>query len=173
MTRAHPTLCPKVLFTLVVALALAGCGQRHEQASGDLTFERLDDTTGLSQGGPLIRRIEPYRTANGTLRVKGEVDFPDGVRIQISLYPRGSKRMLNRVQVIVAGRHFESPPIIGASGALPPGTYRFEYLALFNDAWQTPEVMRRIDGGRRLRGPGVTRDRVGGAAFYLVEERLL
>lgn len=163
---------PSVL-AIAVTLALAGCGQRHEQASTDLTFERQDDTTGLSKGKPLINTIEPARMANGTLRVRGDVDFPDGVRIQISLYPKESKALLSRVQVVVDRHHFESPPIVGASGPLPPGPYRFEYLALFNDAWQTPEVMRRIDGGRGLRGPGVTRDRVGGAAFYLVEERKL
>lgn len=158
---------------LVAVLVLAGCGRRQEPASSALTFERQDDTTGLSRGGPLIQRIEPYRAANGTLRVRGDVDFPDGVRIQISLYPKGTKELLSRVQVVVNRRRFESPPIVGDSGPLPRGPYRFEYLSLFNDAWQTPDVMRRIHGGRDLRGPGVTRDRVGGAAFYLVEERTL
>ena len=169
MKRAHATSC----LWFLSALAFAGCGQRHEQAADDLRLERLDDTTGLSLGKSLIQRIEPLRTANGTLRVKGDVDFPDGVRIQISLYPKGSKRLLNRLQVVVERHHFESPPILGEAGPLPPGPYRFEYLALFNDAWQTPEVMRRIEGGRRLRGPGVTRDHAGGAAFYLTEERVL
>ena len=158
---------------LLALLALSGCGKQHEQASPELTFERQDDTTGLSRGGPLLNRIEPYRTANGTLRVRGDVAFPDGVRIQITLYPKGSNQILSRVQVVVDRHRFESPPIVGAGGPLPRGVYRFEYLALFNDAWQTPEVMRRIDGGRGLRGPGVTRDRVGAAAFYLAEERAL
>jgi hypothetical protein len=107
------------------------------------------------------------------LRVRGRVSFPDGVRIQVSIYPKGSKQLLNRVQVIVREHRFDSPPILGPQGPLPRAAYRVEYLALFNDAWQGADVMRRIAGGRDLRGPGVTRDRVGGAAFYLVEERTL
>jgi len=165
--------CSAAVFAIATLAAISGCGRRQEQAATELEFERRDDTTGLSRGKPLIERIEPYRTANGTLRVKGDVELPDGLRLQISLYPRGSKQLLSRVQVVVDRHHFESPPILGASGPLPAGPYRFEYLALFNDAWQTPEVMRRIGEGRGLRGPGVTRDAVGGAAFYLVEERVL
>ena len=170
MTRVRRLV--QVLAAIVV-IALAGCGKRQEPASTDLTFDRQDDTTGLSSGKPLLQAIEPFRAANGALRVRGDVSFPDGVRIQISLYPEGSQELLARVQVVVDRRHFESPPIVGGSGPLPHGAYRFEYLSLFNDAWQTPDVIRRINGGRSLRGPGVTRDRVGGAAFYLVEVRTI
>jgi len=82
--------------------------------------------------------------------------------------------MLSRVQVIVDHRRFESPPIIGPSGPLPHGGYRFEYLSLFNAALgrrrrscAAPRV------GKRLHGPGITRDRIGEAAFFLVEDRTL
>ena len=95
------------------------------------------------------------------------------MRIQISLYRHGTKDLISRVQVRVADHRFETPPIVGEHGPLPRGNYRFEYLALFNDAWQTADVMRATHDGRNLRGPGITRDRVGGAAFYLVEERTL
>ena len=156
----------------VIAM-VAGCGERHEKAPPPLTFEQLGDTAGLSTGKPLIDKIEPFREGNGVLRVRGQVGFPDGVRIQISLYAKDTRQMLQRVQVRVDDHQFVSPPMMGDHGPLPKGEYRFEYMALFNDAWQTPEVMRRTDNGRALRGPGVTRDRVGAAAFYLVEERTL
>ena len=161
------------MVALIALAPLAGCGQRREQATPELKFEQLGDTAGLSQGKPLLTRIEPYRMPGGTLRVRGEVEFPDGVRLQISLFRSGTKQLLARVQVVVEGHRFDSPPIMGTSGPLPRGPYRFEYLALFNEAWQTPEVMRLTNEGRDLRGPGVSRDRVGGAAFYLVEERTL
>ena len=161
------------VLALVAIVSVAGCGQRREQPAPELKFERLGDTTGLSRGKPLLGRIEPYRAQNGALRVRGDVSFPDGVRIQISLYRRGTKEMLSRVQVVVEEHRFETPPIIGTTGPLPHGGYRFEYMALFNEAWQTEDVLRRTDNGRSLRGPGVTRDRVGGAAFYLIEERTL
>ncbi len=166
MTRAW-------VVALVVLASLAGCGQRREQATPELKFEPLADTAALSRGKPLLTRIEPYRMPGGMLRVRGEVDFPDGVRMQISMYRSHTKVLLARVQVVVEGHRFDSPPIMGADGPLPNGPYRFEYLALFNEAWQTPDVMRLTNDGRDLRGPGVARDRVGGAAFYLVEERTL
>ena len=160
-----------LLALLVTLAALSGCGGKEEQAPTPLTFEELSDTAALSKGKPLLDKIEPYREANGVLRVRGQVLFPDGVRIQISLYTKDTQQLLKRVQVIVEDHHFVSPPMLGAEGPLPGGEYRFEYMALFNAAWQTPGVMRRTDAGRNLRGPGVTRDRVGGAAFYLIEER--
>lgn len=161
------------LVVLVAIATIAGCEKSREQSTPELEFEREEDTTGLSKGPPVINGIEPYRAPNGMLRVRGRVSLPDGVRIQISLYRRDTNEMLSRVQVIVDHHRFESPPIMGAKGPLPKGAYRFEYLALFNEAWQTPEVMRATAGGRDLRGPGITRDRAGGAAFYLVEDRTL
>lgn len=161
------------ILALTLLLAVAGCGRRHETQAPALTFEELTDTTGLAQGEPILTGVEPQRMPNGALRVRGEVELPDGVRIQVSIYRKGTQQMLNRLQVVVADGRFDSPPILGDGKPLPPGDYRFEYLALFNDAWQTPEVLRRTRSGQALRGPGITRDRVGGAAFYLVEERSL
>ena len=161
------------LAALAALAGLAGCGERKESAPTPLTFEQLTDTASLAKGKPLIDKIEPFREANGVLRVRGQVNFPDGVRIQISLYDRITQQLLKRVQVFVEDRRFVSPPMLGDKGPLPKGLYRFEYMALFNDAWQTPSVMRRTDNGRNLRGPGVSRDGVGGAAFYLIEERAI
>lgn len=159
---------------ICAALALlAGCGQRKDQAPRPLSFEQLADTASLTQGKPLLEEIEPFRETNGMLRVRGRVGFPDGTRVEISLYDKGTRQMRARVQVIIADHRFVSPPMMGPGGPLPKGAYRFEYMALFNEAWQTSEVMRRTDNGRALRGPGVSRDRVGGAAFYLVEERAI
>lgn len=159
---------------LIAAAACgAGCGGGGDKPPPALTFEQLSDTASLSQGKPLLDKIEPYREANGVLRVRGTVGFPDGVRIQISISDKDTKALLKRVQVTVDDHHFVSPPMMGDNGPLPKGLYRFEYMALFNEAWQTTDVMRRTDNGRSLRGPGVSRDRIGGAAFYLVEERAI
>ncbi len=158
---------------VVGVVAVSGCGRKAEQKAAPLRFELQGDTAGLSRGAPLLRRIEPYRAPNGMLRVRGDVDFPDGTRLQISLYRGRTREMLERVQVIVENRRFDSPPMMGETGPLPHGDYRFEYESLFNEAWQTEDVLRSTHDGRDLRGPGITRDRVGGAAFYLVEERTL
>ena len=103
----------------------------------------------------------------------GAVELPEGTRLQVSIFRSGTRDLLARVQVIVHDRHFDSTPIVGPHGPLPAGRYRVEYLALFNPAWQSEEVLERTDQGRQLRGPGITRDRAGGAAFYLTEERQL
>ena len=67
-------------------------------------------------------------------------------------------------------RHFDSPPMFGDMGPLPEAKYEFEVLAHFTPEWQSAAVLRATDEGRTLRGPGITRSRQGGAAFYLVEE---
>jgi hypothetical protein len=156
--------------TLVLALAAAGCGRDAGQDE-PLTFEELRDTTGLTRGRPLLRAFEPYRMPNGVLRVRGTADLPEGTRLQISVQ-RGDA-VLYRVHVHVRNHRFDSPPIIGERGPLPEDDYRFEVLAHFNDAWQTPEVLRATDDGRALRGPGITRGTHGEAAFLLIEEKRL
>jgi hypothetical protein len=158
---------------LVALLAVTGCGRRHEEPASELKFELPTDTTGLSRGSALLTRIEPYRLPGGGLRIRGEVGFPDGVRLQISIVRKGTHDMLARVQVVTADHRFETTPILPERGALPRGAYRLEVLALFNPAWQTAEVLRVTNDGRDLRGPGMSRDPVGGASFFLVEERKL
>ena len=161
---------------LTLAAVLWGCSGRGGQGSqslSELRLEDLSDTSGLNQGGPVLTKVEPYRMANGVLRIPGTIDFPDGARIQVSIYRTNTSRMLNRLQMIVHDHRFDSPPIIGPDGPLPTANYRLEYLAHFNDTWQPANVLRATDQGRRLRGPGVTRDRLGQGAFYLVEERRL
>jgi hypothetical protein len=158
---------------LSLLVGIAGCGERHDEHASALHFELQKDTTNLSSGRPVLQRVEAARADDGVLRVRGDVDLPDGVRLQISLYPHGTEDLAGRVQVVVQHRRFETPPVIGSTGPLPRGRYRVEYLALFNAAWQSPDVMRATHDGKDLRGPGITRDRAGGAAFYLVEERRL
>jgi hypothetical protein len=62
---------------------------------------------------------------------------------------------------------------MGASGPLPVDDYRIEVLTFFNDAWQTPEVLRVTRDGMTLRGPGMKRDGAGGAAYRMVVEHRL
>lgn len=161
---------PIAAVALVLALLAAGCGGDRASEEQPLTLEELRDTTGLAAGRPLIRTFEPYRVGNGVLRVRGQVDFPDGTRIQVSIHEREGGRMVKRFQVVVRNRKFDSPPLIGARGPLPVADYRFEVLAHFNEAWQTPEVLRGTDDGHSLRGPGITRGNQGEAVFRLVEE---
>ena len=163
----------KRMVLVAVAVALSGCGGRDSQQSSELRMEELSDTAGLNRGTPVLTRIEPYRMANGVLRIRGTIDFPDGARIQVSIYRTKANQMVNSLQMIVHNRRFESPPIIGPAGPLPEDDYRIEYLAHFNEAWQPPNVLQATDNGRRLRGPGITRDRLGQGAFYLVEQRRL
>ncbi len=159
------------LAVLPIALALlaAGCGHRARQEQ-PLRFEELGDTSGLTRGATLVRRFEPYRVGGGVLRVRGEMDFPDGTRVQVSILDPASGRPLYRFQVTMLDHRFDSPPLLGPHGPFPVATYRFEVLAHFNDAWQTPEVLRETRNGESLRGPGITRGMHGEAVFRLVEE---
>ena len=163
----------KAMALIALALALLGCGRRSAHDATPLVLEELGDTSGVSQGRPLLTRIEPYRMASGALRIRGALEVPDGTRLQVSIYNGRRNEMIGRWQMTVQDRRFDSPPILGPGGPLPRGLYRLEYLAHFNPAWQPASVLAATDRGRRLRGPGVTRDRQGEGAFYLVEERRL
>jgi hypothetical protein len=161
------------LTVLAVAVVLAGCG-REAKDTPPLELEELErDTSQLSRGEPLLTGIQPYRDGQGALRVRGRLDFPDETRIQITIYRKETNELLARTQTLVRNGRFDTTPIRGTGGTLPPGVYRFEYYTLFNDVWQPPEVLEATRQGRALRGPGVTRDRIGGATFHLVEERRL
>jgi hypothetical protein len=152
----------------LLGIALVGCGRRSQQASS-LTFATLPDST-VARGAPILTTFEPYRMENGAVRVRGTADLPDGTRLQVSLYHKATHEMAGRFQVLLANHRFDSPPILGERGPLPVDDYRFEVLAHFDSLWQSPDVMRATRNGLALRGPGVTRDRLGRAAFWLERE---
>lgn len=156
-------------------LTIAGCGRRESEPNETrpLTFEELTDTTGLSQGPEVVRTFEPYRMDNMALRARGRLRFPDGTRLQLSVYPAGQTTLLARIQFEVSGGQFDTPPILSPTGPLPHGHYHFELLTYFDRAWQPPEVLKETDNGRNLRGPGITRGRNGEAAFVHTEDHRL
>ncbi len=154
------------------ALLLASCGGEKKPAS-DLTFETLPDTTGLGNGAPVLEGFEPYRMANGAVGVKGHARLPDGTRLQIAIKEPKGEVSVAMAHVYVQGGQFDSPPLIGATGPLPKGPYRFEVLAHFRPDQQAPEVLRAVKDGAALRGPGITRASDGRIALYLVQEARL
>ena len=168
-----------VLLGVAVALMAAGCGRRQagHQPGTPLTLRELDalrDTSGLSRGGPIVERFEPYRLANGLIRVRGELALPAGTVLQVAVYRPGERWPVTRTQFSTLGDgRFDSPPMLGAHGPLPPGDYRFELLGYFDAEWQPPAVLRATGDGRELRGPGITRDREGRAALSHAEVRHL
>jgi len=133
----------------------------------------MRDTTGLSRGVPIVKRFEPYRLANGLIRVRGELALPEGTVLQIALYRPGDRWPATRVQFPLRRGKFDSPPMIGPRGPFPAGKYRFEIMTFFDTEWQPAEVLRATDEGRDLRGPGITRDRQGRAAFSHTEDHRL
>lgn len=161
-----------------VVLALAGCGRRQEPPRDQpLTMEELDrrrDTTGLSQGAAIVKRFEPYRMANGAMRVRGELRLPEGTVLQITVFRPGERWPFARVQSqVMSGGRFDTAPILAGSGPAPQGTYHFALTIYFDGNTQPAEVLRATDNGRRLRGPGITRDLQGGAAFAFSEDHRL
>ncbi len=167
MRRARPRrwLLPGVLLAALVA----GCGGGPKQ-SQPVTFETLPDTAGLSHGLPVVDSLQVVRMDGGALRVFGRVNLPEGTRLQVAVRPRGGGSSVAMTQALVSDGRFETVPIAGDMGPLPPGIYRFELLAYFTPEWQTAAVLRATDDGRTLRGPGITRTKQGEAAFRLEEE---
>jgi len=166
MRRAHalPLRFARVLCA-TAALTLAGCSR--EKSEPPLTFERLPDTTGLSVGAAIVKRFEPYRMANGAVRVTGDARLPDSTLLQIAIRAPGGGASVAMSQVVVVGGRFDTPPLLGDHGPLPAGDYRFELLAHFDADWQPARVLRETGNGLGLRGPGITRARNGEAALFL------
>jgi len=179
MRRASPTREFRARAPLACALVLvlgglpAGCGGHTEKAAQELSFEKLPDTTGLSAGPAVLERFEPYRMSNGAVRVSGRVRLPDGTKLQIAIKQPGGRVSVAMAQVFVRSSQFDTPPLLGEKGPLPEGDYRFELLGHFDSLWQNPDVMRAMDGGVNLRGPGITRARDGSAALFLTREARL
>lgn len=173
MRRAR-SLCrfavPSSLALLSALLLVAGCGGKRDDTPKDLTFETLADTTGLSEGRPIVTDFEAIRHENGLLQVRGRARFPNGTRMRLTLKQPGSDVAAAMVQVTVQDSAFDSPPMLGEAGPLPVQNWRFELTAQFTPEYQPGEVMLATSNGLSLRGPGITRTRLGGASFYLAEE---
>lgn len=157
--------------TIAGACVAAGCGGKRDDKPQDLTFETLADTTGLSEGPPLVSDFEPIRHENGLLRVRGKAKFPNGTRMTIAVKKPGTNVSAGMVQVTVQDSLFDSPPIMGDAGPLPVQDWRFEITAQFTPEYQPAEVMLATTNGLALRGPGITRTRLGGASFFLAMEQ--
>lgn len=167
MRRARPRRW--LLLGACLAALAAGCGGEKKQ-SQPITFETLPDTAGLSRGLPIVDSLRVERMDGGALRVFGRVNLPEGTRLQVAVRPQGGGSSLAMTHALVSEGRFETAPLTGDMGPLPPGTYRFELVTYFTPEWQTAGVLRATDEGRALRGPGITRTKQGEAAFRLVEE---
>jgi hypothetical protein len=160
---------------LVLVLALPGCSKREEApAAGEsLTIEELDaltDTAGLSKGPARFRRLEVARGADGAVRASGSVELPDGTVGQLVVYADDTPAPVTRIPFRLARGRFENVVVHAPGGSLAPGRYQVEVTVLLSPAIQSEAVMRSLGDPSRLRGPGITRDRVGGAAFTHREE---
>jgi len=161
-----------LLLGAILLPGLAGCSRRPARDAG-LSFEDLSDTTGLTQGAPILTSFEPYRITGQALRVRGTASLPDGTRLQVTIVRVATGEIALVAQVTVQDRAFETAPLMGLSGPLPVDLYRFDVRAQFNSAWQPDRVLRATHDGRSLRGPGITRGTGGQPAFFLREERRL
>lgn len=165
----------RALFLIGLALlSWVGCGRREQAppANGDgLSFEKLADTTGLSDGPPIVETFDVRRLPGGSLQVMARLGFPPGTRVQVAIRKPGQQAAVAMTQSIVEADHtFATPPMMSPQGPLPIAPYQFELSAQFTPEWQTADVLRATDDGRALRGPGITRTGIGGAIFQVVQE---
>jgi hypothetical protein len=152
---------------------LAGCGGGGEKPAQELSFEQLPDTTGLTRGAAILEALEASRMSSGAVRVTGRVRLPDGTKLQIAIKEPGGRVSVAMAQVLVQGERFDTPPLLGEHGPLPRGAYHLELLGHFDHDWQSPDVMRAMNAGLNLRGPGITRARDGSAALFVTREARL
>jgi hypothetical protein len=156
------------LSAAIAAMMIAGCGSQQRRDEPTLRFRRLDplrDTTGISRGAPLLQTFDVQRDGAGALRAEGRLDLPEDTRLELIVYRPGGAQVLGRTQFTLHDGHFESPPVLGAGGPLPVGVYHFQLRGRFDPDVQSPQVMRAVGNGHRLRGPGIIQIGSGMVAF--------
>jgi hypothetical protein len=160
------------LCAVVTALLIASCGSKPAEKPQKLTFERLDagDTTGWTKGPALLHTFEVMRDPGGALRARGSLDLPNGTRLELNVYPPGGSAVVARTQFELHDGSFETPPLHGFEGPLPVQTYHFQLRGIFDPAVQSPQVMEALNGGRKLRGPGMVEGPNGLIAYVHDEE---
>jgi hypothetical protein len=171
--RRAGALRPWILLPACLALVLlSGCGGHEKRPAADtgLSFERLADSSGFSNDGPIQESFEAYRLPDRALRVKARLRLPDGTRTQVAVKAGEDHTTLVSVEAVVRDGELESPPMISTTGPLPLGRYQFEISAQFLPGWQSPAVLRATEDGKSLKGPGTLRTHGGGTMVLLVEE---
>ena len=116
-------------------------------------------------GRLLVLLPKPFLVERHEFRQRSEL--PVG---QLVVYAGDTPGVLTRIPFRLENGRFAGVVVQAPGGSLPPGRYRFEVTVLLDPSIQPASVMRSLGDPSRLRGPGITRDRVGGAAFSHREE---
>ncbi len=157
----------------MAVLAIAGCGSQPSRKGSDLRLQRLDqggETTGISRGPALLEAFDVERDGAGALRAHGQLDLPEDTELELIVYAPGGARVLARTEFALHDRRFESPPLFGAGGPLPTGVYHVQLRGRFDPDLQPPQVMKAVENGRALHGPGIIRIASGTVAFVHDQE---
>jgi hypothetical protein len=156
------------LAAAIAAMMIAGCGSREHRDDSTLRFRKIEertDTAGLSRGKALLRSFTVARDPAGALRAEGRLALPEGTVLELIVYASRGAAVLGRTQFTLHDGAFASPPVFGPGGPLPEGIYHFQLRARFDPDLQPPSVMKAVDGGLRLRGPGIMQIGTGMVAF--------
>jgi len=99
--------------------------------------------------------------------ITGHTNLPDGLRIGVEVglgkyrmtddflkIPWKAGLIAQDYQVVISDGKFRSAGLRPEQAPIPAGKYHVHFLAHFNEAWQTPEILAIAGrGGRNLLGP--------------------
>ncbi|HKM79598.1 MAG TPA: zinc ribbon domain-containing protein [Candidatus Acidoferrum sp.] len=92
------------------------------------------------------------RGPDGETFITGSTNLPDGIKLGIDILV-GQKLGGQDYDVIVRNGQFRSAGFTKGEQPWPAGNYRVRILSIFNEAWQTPEVLSIVGkGGKNLHG---------------------
>jgi hypothetical protein len=103
--------------------------------------------------------VSAERGNGGEIFIVGSTDLPDGVKIGAEV-PFGKKRLGQDFNIYIRGGKFRSSGFGAGSDPLRPGKYRVHLFSHFNEAWQTPEILKIVgrSGNNLPLGPFVKLD---------------
>jgi hypothetical protein len=107
------------------------------------------------------------RGAEGQIVVTGHTNLPDGMKIGVEVglgkyrmtddflkIPWKTGLLAQDLQIVISGGRFRSVGLRSGQTHIPAGKYHVHFLAHFNGAWQTPEILAIAGrGGGNFHGP--------------------
>jgi hypothetical protein len=150
MTNGQPVKISQFSFFLILCSLLGGCSSEPRQQPALSPSVAPASPSQKPNILPTEFFLQPVveRGQEGEVYISGTTNLPDGLKMWVVL---GSKKV--QQDAFVRGGQFRSGPLYQNVPVPITGSQPLEFTAMFNGAWQSPEVLALLgEGGKNLHG---------------------